>query len=71
MTIKKSDFLLNFLMFCLGATVGRRIGDPHLMRHLAAKSADLMLVILPHWKTRSLVQQFQTHIISEAVMVSF
>jgi hypothetical protein len=49
MTIKKSDFLLNFMMFCLGATVGRRIGDPYLMRHLAAKSADLMLVNLPHW----------------------
>jgi hypothetical protein len=48
MTIKKSDFLLNFMMFCLGATVGRRIGDPYLMRHLAAKSADLMLVNLPH-----------------------
>jgi hypothetical protein len=49
MTIKNSDFLLNFMMFCLGATVGRRIGDPYLMRHLAAKSADLMLVNLPHW----------------------
>jgi hypothetical protein len=49
MTIKKSDFLLNFMMFCLGATVGRRIGDPYLMRHLAAKSTDLMLVSLPHW----------------------
>jgi hypothetical protein len=36
------------MMFCLGATVGRRIGDPYLMRHLAAKSADLMLVNLPH-----------------------
>jgi hypothetical protein len=48
MTIKKSDFFLNFMMFCLGATVGRRIGDPYLMRHLAAKSADLMLVNLPH-----------------------
>jgi hypothetical protein len=35
------------MMFCLGATVGRRIGDPYLMRHLAAKSADLMLVNLP------------------------
>jgi hypothetical protein len=34
-------------MFCLGATVGRRIGDPYLMRHLAAKSADLMFLILP------------------------
>jgi hypothetical protein len=48
MTIKKSDFLLNFMMICLGATVGRRIGDPYLKRHLAAKSADLMLVNLPH-----------------------
>jgi hypothetical protein len=38
------------MMFCLGATIGRRIGDPYLMRHLAAKSADLMLVNLPHWK---------------------
>jgi hypothetical protein len=35
-------------MFCLGATVGRRIGDPYRMCHLAAKSADLMLVNLPH-----------------------
>jgi hypothetical protein len=51
MTIKKSDFLLNFMMFCLGATVGRRIGDPYLMRHLAAKSADSMFMNLPHWKT--------------------
>jgi hypothetical protein len=33
MKIKKSDFLLNFMMFCLGATVGRQIGDPYLMRH--------------------------------------
>jgi hypothetical protein len=49
MTIKKSDFLLNFMMFCLGPSVGRRIGDPYIMRHLAAKSADLMLVNLPHW----------------------
>jgi hypothetical protein len=49
MTIKKSDFLLNFMMFCLGDTVGRRIGDPYLMRHLAAKSADLMLVNLPQF----------------------
>jgi hypothetical protein len=49
MTIKNSDFLLNFMMFfCLGATVGCRIGDPYLMRHLAAKSTDLMLVNLPH-----------------------
>jgi hypothetical protein len=48
MTIKKSDFLLNVMMFCLGATVGRQIGDPYLMRHLTAKSADLMLVNLPH-----------------------
>jgi hypothetical protein len=36
------------MMFCLGATVGRRIGDPYLMCYLAAKSADLMLVNLPH-----------------------
>jgi hypothetical protein len=50
MTIKKSDFLINVMMFFLGATVGRRIGDPYLMRHLAAKSADLMLVNLPHSK---------------------
>jgi hypothetical protein len=51
MTIKKSDFLLNFMTFCLGATVSRRIGNPYLMRHLAAKSADVMLVNLPHsWK---------------------
>jgi hypothetical protein len=49
MTIKKRDFLLNYMMFCLGTTVGRRIGDPYLMRHLAAKLADLMLVNLPHW----------------------
>jgi hypothetical protein len=35
------------MMFCLGATIGRRIGNPYLMRHLAAKSADLMLVNLP------------------------
>jgi hypothetical protein len=49
MTIKKSDFLLNFMMFCLGAAVGRRIGDPYPMHHLVAKSADLMLVNLPHW----------------------
>jgi hypothetical protein len=48
LTIKKRDFLLNVMMFCLGATVGRRIGDPYLMRHLAAKSADLMLLNLPH-----------------------
>jgi hypothetical protein len=48
MKIKKSDFLLNFMMFCLGATVGRRIGDPYKMRHLAAKSADSMLMNLPH-----------------------
>jgi hypothetical protein len=52
MTIKKSDFLLNFMMFCLGATVGRRIGDPYLMRHLAAKLADLMLVKLPYCTCR-------------------
>jgi hypothetical protein len=38
-----------FMMLCLGATVGRQIGDPYLMRHLAAKSADLMLVNLPHY----------------------
>jgi hypothetical protein len=50
MTMNKSDFLLNFMMFCLGATVGRRIDDPYLMRRLAAKSADLMLVNLPHWR---------------------
>jgi hypothetical protein len=49
MTIKKSDFLLNFLMFCLGATVGRRISDSYIMRHLAAKSADSMLMNLPHY----------------------
>jgi hypothetical protein len=49
MTIKKNDFLLNFMMFCLGATVGRRIGDPYLMRHLAAKSADSMFMNLPHY----------------------
>jgi hypothetical protein len=48
MTIKKSDFLLNFMMFCLRATVGRRIGDSYLMRHLTAKSTDLMLVNFPH-----------------------
>jgi hypothetical protein len=48
MTIKKSDFLPNFLMFCLGATVGRRISDSYIMRHLAAKSADSMLMNLPH-----------------------
>jgi hypothetical protein len=53
MTIKKSDFLLNFMSFCLGATVGRRIGDPYLMRHLAAKSAYLMLVNLPHYEISS------------------
>jgi hypothetical protein len=56
MTIKKSDFLLNFMMFCLGATVGRRIGDPYLMPHLAAKSADLTLVNLPH--SRQLFDNF-------------
>jgi hypothetical protein len=49
MTIKKSYFLLNVMMFCLGATVGRQIGDPYQMRHLAAELADLMLVNLPHW----------------------
>jgi hypothetical protein len=48
MTIKKSDFLLNVMLFCLGATDSRRIGDPHIMRHLAAKSADSMLLNLPH-----------------------
>jgi hypothetical protein len=46
MKIKKSDFLLNFMMFCLGATVGRRIGDPYKMRHLAAKSADSIFLIV-------------------------
>jgi hypothetical protein len=51
MTIKKSNFLLNVMMFCLGATVGRRIGDPYLMRHLAAKSAGLILVNLPHYNS--------------------
>jgi hypothetical protein len=49
MTIKKSDFFLNFMMFRLDAIGGRRIGDPYLLRHLAAKSADLMLVNLPYW----------------------
>jgi hypothetical protein len=49
MTITKSDFLLNFMMFCLGATIGRQIGDTYLMCHLAAKLADLMLVNLPHY----------------------
>jgi hypothetical protein len=43
MTIKKSDFLLNFLMFCLGATLGCQIGN-----YLAAKSAASMLMNLPH-----------------------
>jgi hypothetical protein len=52
MTIKKSDFLLNFMLFCLGTTVGRRIGDPYLMRHQAAKSADSMFMNLPHWCPR-------------------
>jgi hypothetical protein len=52
MTIKKSDFLLNLMMFCLGATVGRQIGDPYLMRHLAAKSADLVLMNLPHYEAK-------------------
>jgi hypothetical protein len=46
--MKKSYFLLNFLMFCLGATVGRRIGDSYIMCHLAAKSADSVLMNLPH-----------------------
>jgi hypothetical protein len=36
------------MMFCLSATVGRRIGNPCKMRHLAAKSADSMLLNLPH-----------------------
>jgi hypothetical protein len=36
------------MMFCLGATVSRRIGDPCKMRHQAAKSADSMLLNLPH-----------------------
>jgi hypothetical protein len=49
MRIKKSYFLQNFIMFCLGATVGRRIGDLYEMRHLAAKSADSMLMNLPHY----------------------
>jgi hypothetical protein len=35
-------------MFCLGLTVVCRIGDPCKMRHLAAKSADSMLLNLPH-----------------------
>jgi hypothetical protein len=43
------------MMFCLGATVGRRIGDPYLMRHLAAKSADSMFMI----QKRSLRQRPQ------------
>jgi hypothetical protein len=61
MTIKKRDFLLNFMMFCLGTTVGRRIGDSYLMRHLAAKSADFMLVNLPHWYQSDL---FSMHLIN-------
>jgi hypothetical protein len=51
MTIKKREWLLNFMMFCLGATVGCQIGDPYEMRHLAAKSADSMLMNIPHYKT--------------------
>jgi hypothetical protein len=58
MTIKKSDFLLNFLMFCLGATVGRRIGNLYIMRHLAANSADSMLMNLPHWSARDHLSGF-------------
>jgi hypothetical protein len=38
------------MMFCLGTTVGRRIGNPCKMLHLAAKSADSMLLNLPHYK---------------------
>jgi hypothetical protein len=66
MTIKKSDFLLNFMMFCLGATVGRRNGDPYLMRHLAAKLADLMLVNLPHSliPQRAAVQDRSTYMLT-------
>jgi hypothetical protein len=62
MTIKKSDFLLNFMTFCLGATVGRRIDDPYLMRHLAAKSADLMLVNLSHSVSHTLRQFSISHL---------
>jgi hypothetical protein len=51
------------MTFCLGATVGRRIGDPYLMRHLAAKSADIMLVILPHYFC-FLKRLFYTHLFS-------
>jgi hypothetical protein len=36
------------MKFCLGATVGRQIGDPCKMHHQAAKSADSMLLNLPH-----------------------
>jgi hypothetical protein len=42
------------MMFCLGATVGRQIDDPCKMRHLAAKSADSMLLNLPHCTPRDL-----------------
>jgi hypothetical protein len=35
-------------VFCLGATIGRQIGNPYEMRHLAAKSADSMLMNLPY-----------------------
>jgi hypothetical protein len=40
------------MMFCLGATVRRRIGDPCKLRHLSAKSADSMLLNLPHWSNK-------------------
>jgi hypothetical protein len=36
------------MMFCLGATIRHRIGDLCKMRHLAAKSADSMLLNLYH-----------------------
>jgi hypothetical protein len=42
------------MMFCLGATVGRQIDYPCKMRHLAAKSADSMLLNLPHCTPRDL-----------------
>jgi hypothetical protein len=58
MTSKKSDFLLNFIMFCLGATVGRRIGDSYKMRRLAAKSADSMLMNLPHSAASTTINDF-------------
>jgi hypothetical protein len=60
MTIKKSDFLLNFMMFWLGTTVSRRILDPYLMGHLAAKLADLMLVNLPYSKFAGQGGRFKT-----------